>query len=507
VRRPGRLALLCLLVFSLLSLKGVLAPPAAFAQRPKLELKDVALRATDLPGDFAVSKEETRPMDPGPGTLYSALMERPITNETVTTGPVMVGQFIGRFDSAVGYDGFLDEIRRRAIEQDGFEQVPGAPNDGGTASLQKFEGQVASYEVGFIKRDMVIFTRWVGHRDYVSLQGLLTLAGVTSARYDQLLAGPASAPNTDQAAAPPQPESTAPVPAPAPAPPSKAGRIANTGGTGANLRALPHATSDLIQVVDDGESVSLIGVPESGADGRQWHNIKTTSGAVGWVVAEYVAAGDASPVAAAAPTARPAVAAAPPPPAPTATRTPPRPTATPVPPTPVPKPASAIDNRIMPALRTLYGMKTKPPSASMSMGELFQAIVSESVVSIIVKQLPQNEGGNYYGRTNTITMNAQLLNEDTRTIASILAHELTHVRQALRGDDPSRGCVESEVEAFKVGLLTWAILYDGPAPGRTQRERNNNFMTARWLTEGDPWLYKAVVDTDGYQDECKLWVP
>lgn len=437
-------------------------------------------------------------MDPGPGVLYSILMERPITPESVSTGPVMVGQFIGRFDGPVAYDGFLDEIRRRAIEQEGFEMVPGAPNDGGTASLQKVEENVVTFEVGFIKRDMVIFTRALGRKGVVSLPSVLTLAGVSSARYDQALAGvPApAAPATDPPSSSETPVASAP-------PQGKTGRISNTGGSGANLRALPHSTSELLLVVNDGDAVTVLGAPEQGTDGRRWHNIKTSDGVVGWVVAEYVSTEQPQTLAAAppAPTATPVPAA----PAPTRTPVPPTP-APPPPPTATPKTASSIDNRLMPALRLLYGLRQTLTSGR-SLGEAFRYTVESSGVSMSVKSLSPEVGGFFEGRTNSITINAQLLSEDPRTLASILAHELTHVAQFMSGENPSSSCVESEVAAFRVQIIAWVNLYNGPAPGRTARERNGNARAYAYATEGDPWLYKYVVDTEGYQDQCRLWVP
>ncbi|MCC7369607.1 MAG: SH3 domain-containing protein [Chloroflexi bacterium] len=479
--RLFRPVLTAMLVGVMLAVTGLTGTLPVRAQRPRVEPHEISLRPSDLPPDFTISKEESRAMDPGPGVLYSVLLERPITPESVSTGPVMVGQFIGRFDGPVAYDGFLDEIRRRAIEQEGFEMVPGAPNDGGTASLQKVEEGIVTFEVGFIKRDMVIFTRALGRKGVVSLPSVLTLAGVSSARYDQVLAvGPTPAAPTESASAH-----------------GRSARIGNTGGSGANLRTLPHSTSELLMVVNDGDTIIVLGAPEQGSDGRKWHNVKTGDGVVGWVVSEYVMS-DQGPV----------VAAAPSPPPPPATPAPAAlvPTRTPVPPTATPKPAAAIDNRLAQALRLLYGIR-KTLANGTTLGDVFRYTVESSGVSMNMKSLEPQVGGYFQGRTNSITVNSQVLNEDSRTVASILAHELTHVMQFMQGENPSRACVESEVAAFRVQIIVWVTLYNGPAPGRTLRERLGNDQAYYYATEGDPWLYKYVVDTEGYQDQCRLWVP
>jgi hypothetical protein len=87
---------------------------------------------------------------------------------------------------------------------------------------------------------------------------------------------------------------------------------------------------------------------------------------------------------------------------------------------------------------------------------------------------------------------AAALNEDVRTIATIIGHELTHVAQSLRGMDTVGACVEHEVESVQNEILTWVILYDGLAPGRTQLERYQNALVRVWLNQGDPVLYKLV---------------
>ena len=459
-------------------------PGAALAQGQRIEPNEVALRPADLPPNFAVANEDARPMTPVPGLLYSISMERPLDEENLSSGPVGVFQVIARFDRTPSYEGFLDEMRRQAVEQEGYRLVPGAPNDGGTASLQKIEGDVASFQVGFIKRDMVIFTGWVGRRGVVSLQGVLTLAGVTSNRYDEVLMARtgvpvpgASATAASSANASPSSASTAPA--------GQQGRIANTGGTGANVRAQPQVNSDLLHVIYDGETVELIGVEERGADGRGWRNIRTASGVQGWIVAEYVDGGGQVQAAAAPPTATPVRPASAP-----ATRT-----------------GGTIDSRLEPALRALYGIK-RGPSGGRPWGDVFRELVSSAGPSITIDTLPSGIWGSYRGSTNTVTVSRQALAEDVRAIATIVAHELTHVFQVTNNGAGTTGdCVAREVEALQTELVIWVNLFEGYAPGRSQFERTQNALVRLWLDRGDPILYRLVVESPGYQDQCRLWVP
>jgi hypothetical protein len=477
-------------------LLSLFTPPQArpgIAQQQRIEPNEVALRPADLAPGFTVSKETSEAMKPGPGVIYLVAMERPMTQESLDSGPIMVAQVIGRFDASLSYEGFLDELRRQAIQEDGYELVPGAPNDGGTASLQKFDGEAAAYQVGFIKRDMVIFTRWVGRKGVVSLAGVLSLAGVSSARYDELLtsralAAPQSPSSGGSTTSSPE-EATSSEPA-ALAPSATRGYIANTGGSGANMRAEPAVGSQLLQVVPDGELVELLGTVETGADGRKWQQIKTASGVIGWIVGEYVAAGNPPPLSG---------------PAPTPTRAPVRtvPSSTP---TPAPsRPTPVIASEVTPGLRTLYAVPVSLRDGS-TVGGMFQRIATESGVSIVVGSVPGGWGA-YSGAVNTIIVTPALVREGPAAVASNLAHELTHVAQARRGADPRRECVQMEVEANQVQLIVWADLRQRGLVSAGPYQQDMDYRLAQWTIEGDPGIYRRVVSSQGYQDQCNLWVP
>lgn len=62
--------------------------------------------------------------------------------------------------------------------------------------------------------------------------------------------------------------------------------IANTGGTGANLRSLATTDSDVIDVLLDGYQMEVVGGPED-SQGFIWWNVSGESGS-GWVVADYL---------------------------------------------------------------------------------------------------------------------------------------------------------------------------------------------------------------------------
>jgi hypothetical protein len=217
--RAGLSSLLSALLVVLL-VAGLL-PPTAAAQ-PVIDPAAIALTPADLPPGFVVVPGETRtePLSGARGVTFRQILERAPTAENLYSGPIGVGQVILRIDEPLSFAGFLDYIRQEAITKDGYSLVPGAPNDGGTASLMKHEGDKAAFQVGFIKANMVVFTFWVGLASVVNLQGVLTLAGVSSARYDAVLAGLAPATVARPGAAPPLAPPPPPPPPLPPPPPS-----------------------------------------------------------------------------------------------------------------------------------------------------------------------------------------------------------------------------------------------------------------------------------------------
>jgi hypothetical protein len=93
-------------------------------------------------------------------------------------------------------------------------------------------------------------------------------------------------------------------------------------------------------------------------------------------------------------------------------------------------------------------------------------------------------------------------------VATVLVHELTHAAQVrILGENGSRNCVHMEVEAFRNQSDVWSALWEADPPGRTRLERELTSILRTIATEGEPGLYKLVVDTTDYQRECELLMP
>jgi hypothetical protein len=66
-------------------------------------------------------------------------------------------------------------------------------------------------------------------------------------------------------------------------------RVTGTSGQGLTLRASPGTAGRRLTVVPEGGRLVVIG-EDSQVNGRTWRNVRTASGATGWVAAEFVAA-------------------------------------------------------------------------------------------------------------------------------------------------------------------------------------------------------------------------
>ncbi len=63
--------------------------------------------------------------------------------------------------------------------------------------------------------------------------------------------------------------------------------VANTGGTGVNMRDAPTTGGNVVDQLSDGTAVTITG-DSIDADGYTWWPVKTDSGATGYIVADYL---------------------------------------------------------------------------------------------------------------------------------------------------------------------------------------------------------------------------
>jgi hypothetical protein len=115
-------------------------------------------------------------------------MKRTSTAQSVQEGPIVVQQIVVRLDSMVTATEMLASVRDEIVRDAGLSPTNEGPNDGGTVTLKKQDGDVTLYSVGFAKDQMVIFTTTGGLSSVTTFPKLVELAGISSSRLDAALA-------------------------------------------------------------------------------------------------------------------------------------------------------------------------------------------------------------------------------------------------------------------------------------------------------------------------------
>jgi hypothetical protein len=187
--RLTRRALLGTLASALLVLQSPTAPAALAAPRT-IDPRDIALTPNDLPAGFTIDQANTgmAPLPDSAGMMLRVDMKRARTPQAFAEGPVIVQQTIVRIDDATSAETVLAAIRDELVADVQMSPTTEGPNDGGTISLTRTDGEVTMYAVGFVKEPMVIVTLWAGAAPVTTFPKLIELAGISSARLDAVLA-------------------------------------------------------------------------------------------------------------------------------------------------------------------------------------------------------------------------------------------------------------------------------------------------------------------------------
>jgi hypothetical protein len=186
--RPAWHAVVGLLLLVALTVTAPLPPVEAASKA--VDPREIALTPSDLPAGFAVDPGTTglSPLPDSVGVVYRVDMKRPQTARNVQEGPVVVQQIVVRLDASVTATEMLAVVRDEIVRDAGLAPTDDGPNDGGTVSLKKQDGDVTLYSIGFAKDQMVIFTTTGGLSSVTTFPKLVELAGISSSRLDAALA-------------------------------------------------------------------------------------------------------------------------------------------------------------------------------------------------------------------------------------------------------------------------------------------------------------------------------
>lgn len=160
------------------------------AAQSTIDPRQIALTPADLPPGFTVDQATSgvAPLPDSAGLMYRVDMKRPRTAQAFAEGPIIVQQTVVRLDGGTPGEAVLASIRDELTGQVQLEPTLDGPNDGGTFSLKRTDGEVTMYAIGFVKEPMVIVTVWAGSAPVTTFLKLIELAGISSARLDEVLA-------------------------------------------------------------------------------------------------------------------------------------------------------------------------------------------------------------------------------------------------------------------------------------------------------------------------------
>jgi hypothetical protein len=178
-----------LVVWIVAALAVSVLPPARLDAAPAaVEPADVTLTLEDLPPGFSSNPEFTKDgYTEGVGPSHQVQFEREPTLQNQADGPIVIGQNVFRLDTGIGAGDALLSVKNFYIDQQGFTPSDAGPNDAGTFTLRKNENGIEFIMIGFIKENMVFVTLAAGLPGVVTYDGVLELAGISSARLDAKL--------------------------------------------------------------------------------------------------------------------------------------------------------------------------------------------------------------------------------------------------------------------------------------------------------------------------------
>ena len=124
-------------------------------------------------------------------------------------------------------------------------------------------------------------------------------------------------------------------------------------------------------------------------------------------------------------------------------------------------------------------------------------------MQLLLATLPPGQLLQYNLRARTITLTDRLLGEDASAVATVVAHELQHVRDkdAMARGEAHYDCLDFEVRAFEAQALVWRTLRP-ELPARTPIERELSGAARIYDRQGTEGLREAVARVPFYQQAC-----
>jgi hypothetical protein len=163
-----------------------------------------------------------------------------------------------------------------------------------------------------------------------------------------------------------------------------------------------------------------------------------------------------------------------------------------------PAPAGAFEARVDSELRGRLALLADLPVAR----PLYELALQQPI-AIVWAPMPPEIGALYSAQRRWLAVNVRWREADPKGIATLLSHELSHLRDFLANRiAPTReGCLQTEQAAFRTQASTWEAFYGrgGKPTEQTEIDRQNNYIL--WLSQRDPDAFAARI-ASAYEQDC-----
>jgi len=162
---------------------------------------------------------------------------------------------------------------------------------------------------------------------------------------------------------------------------------------------------------------------------------------------------------------------------------------------------SAIEARSDPELRDRLRLLIEVPMAK----PLHDLAIQQQLSIVWAPMEPDVEAQLSLGR-RWLAVNVGLRGADARAIATVMSHELSHLRDftLLRIQPTRASCVATELTAFTVQAQVWEAFHGRGGKPITSSPIEHQQNEVLWLVQGDPAVF-AVQVADRYAEACAIF--
>jgi hypothetical protein len=163
--------------------------------------------------------------------------------------------------------------------------------------------------------------------------------------------------------------------------------------------------------------------------------------------------------------------------------------------------AGSMEARVDPELRVRVGLL-----ADLPVGRPLYDLAVRQPIAIVWAPMPSEIVALYSAQRRWLAVNVRWHDADPKSVAALLSHELSHLRDFLnnRLAPTLESCLQTEQAAFETQAAVWGAFYGkaGKPTESSEIDRQNNFLL--WQLQRDPDAFAARI-ASAYQQDCGLF--